>query len=413
MRRLLLLLTALLLLPGLEQASARASASVDGAARKPLLATRDIGPAAQLYFADPISLRPLGARSLRLGFHWGDFARSPDGSMLALSRNDAAELRFVHLRGRLRFAGSMTFQGSFVRLLAWPSAHRLLVLRDPAPQRVLAIDPIAQKVLWQRSIGGSVLNVERSRDLSVALIAPSERIGPATLITIGLDGSLRSVELDRIFAGFQRDASSSDPVAETRLPGFAVDPDGNRAFVNGDGNPVAQVDLAAMSVTYHGPTRTLAKAVSGPQRQAIWLSNGMLAVVGSDSSVRRDPQGNVSQAVTASGLLLIDTRTWAARMLQEDAAGAMAIGGSLLAYGSSYDSASRTRTGFGLTIYGLDGTRRVHLFGRTPIDSVEAQGGFGYVWLPDRAGHVVVIDPKSGRVLANVTRPSIALLIRR
>lgn len=412
MRR-LLLLTALLLLPGLEQANAPASASVHVAAgRKPLLATSG-GPTSRLFLADPVSLRPVGAQSLRLGFNWGDFALSPNGSLLALSRNDAAELRFVHLAGRLRFAGSMRFPRGFVRLLAWPSADMLLALLDTAPRRVLAIDPGARKVLWQRSIGGSVLEVERSRDVLVMLVAPAERIGPATIVTIGVDGSLRSVVLDRVLAGFERSAGSPDSVGETRLPGLAVDPDGKRAYVVGEGHPVARVDLAAMSVTYHGGSRWLAKAVRGPQRQVIWLGNGRLAVVGTEWRVRTDPQGNVRQTVTPSGLFLIDAHTWATRLLQRDATTAIAVGGSLLAYDASSTSAPNAGTGSGLTVYGLDGRRRAHLFGRTPISSVEAQAGLAYVWLPDRAGRVAVVDPKSGRILADVTRPPIALLIRR
>lgn len=115
----LLILTTLLVLPGMEQASAPASASAPAAGgREPLLATRDSGSSSRLFYVDPVSLRPLGTRSLRLDFHWGDFARSPDGSLLALSRNDAPELRFVRL-GELRLAGAMRFpNGTFVRLLA-------------------------------------------------------------------------------------------------------------------------------------------------------------------------------------------------------------------------------------------------------------------------------------------------------
>jgi hypothetical protein len=412
MRRLLLLLAALLVLPGMEQASAPASASDSAAlAREPLLATRDSGSSSRLFYVDPVSLRPVGRKSLGLDFHWGDFARSPDGSLLALSRNDAPELRFVRLGG-LRRAGAMRFpNGSFVRPVAWPSPHLLLALLDPAPQRILAIDPSARKVLWERSMDGSVLDIGRSADGLVVLAAPAKGIGPATIATIGLDGSLKSVVLDRIVAGSQRDERPADFVGEVRWPGLAVDPDGNRAYVVGASEPVARVDLASMSVTYHGGSRTLAKAVSGPWRQAIWLGNGMLAVAGSDSSVRTDAQGNVQQTVTPTGLLLVDTRTWSVRMLQADAAAAIASGGSLLAYGASYDSATDTK-GSGLTVYGLNGTRRGNLFGRTPISSVEAQGGLAYVWLPDRHGHVVVVGPKSVRVLANVTRPSLVLLVR-
>lgn len=412
MRRLLLLLIALLLLPSLEQTSAPASASAVAAeGRKPLLATIGSGPTSQLFFADPVSLQRVGTRSLRIGFNWGDFSLSPDGSLLALSPNDAPELRFVRL-DRLRFVGSMTFPRGYVDLLAWPSPRTLLGLVETAPRRVLAIDPSARKVLWKRSIRGAVLDVERSREGIVMLVAPAERIGRASIVTIGIDGSLRSVALARVSAGSERDQSSAD-VVETRLPGLAVDRDSSRAYVVGEGHPVAQVDLTSMRVTYHGGSRWLAKAVSGPQRQVIWLGNGKLAVVGSEWGVRTDQQGNVRQTITPSGLLLVDTRTWTTRLLHADATTATLIGGSLLAYDSSSNSAPNAGRGSGLTIYGLDGTRRAHLFGRRPINSVEAHGGLAYVWLPDRTGHVVVVDPKSRRILASVTRPSIALLTRR
>lgn len=412
MRRLLLLLPALLLLPSLEQAGAPASASaVAAGGRNPLLATTGSGPTSRLFFADPVSLRRIGSRSLRLGFNWGDFSVSPGGSLLALSPNDAPELRFVRL-DRLRFVGSMTFPRGYVDLLAWPSPRTLLALVEAAPRRVLAIDPSARKVLWRRSIRGAVLDVRRSRDGIVLLVAPAERIGRASIVTIGVDGSLRSVALARVFAGSERDQGSAD-VVETRLPGLAVDRDGGRAYVVGEGHPLAQVDLTSMRVTYHGGSRWLAKAVSGPQRQVIWLGNGKLAVVGSEWSVRTDQRGNVSQTVTPSGLFLLDTRGWTRRLLRANATTATVIGGALLAYDSSSNSAPDAGRGSGLTIYALDGARRAHLFRRTPINSVEAQGGLAYVWLPDRSGHVVVVDPKSRRILASVTRPSIALLTRR
>lgn len=260
MRRLLLLLTALLLLPGLEQARAPSSASALAAkGRKSLLATSGSGPTSRLFFADPVSLRRTGTRSLRLGFNWGDFSLSPNGSLLALSRNDAPELRLVRLP-RLRFVGTMRFPRGFADLLAWPSPRTLLVLLETVPRQVLAIDPSARKVRWRRSIRGAVLDVERSKDGIVMLVAPAERIGRA--------------------------------------------------------------------------------------------------------------------------------------------------------YDSSSNSFPNAGRGSGLTIYGLDGTRRAHLFGRRPINSVEAHGGLAYVWLPARNGRVVVLDPSSRRLLASVTRPSVVLLVR-
>jgi hypothetical protein len=158
--------------------------------------------------------------------------------------------------------------------------------------------------------------------------------------------------------------------------------------------------------------RSLAKAVSGPRRLATWLGDGLLAVAGTDSSIRTDSQGDPQQTTTPSGLLLLDTRTWATRVLQTDASTAFAVGDSLLAYSSSYDSSGSTPSGSGLTIYRLDGTRRLHLLDHTPITYVQAQGGLAYAWLPDRDGHLLVIDPTSGRILASVTTPLMALLAR-
>jgi hypothetical protein len=278
--------------------------------------------------------------------------------------------------------------------------------------QALAIDPSSRRVLWRRSIEGSIREVERSSDGLVLLVAPADTIGPAKLVVIGADGSVSSVVLERVLAGFERHDTPGDFVGRTRSPGLAIDLLGNRAFVVGAGEPIAQVDLSSTSVSYHGGSRTLAKAIDGPQRWAAWLGNGMLAVAGSDFSVQTDAQGRMRQTVTPSGLSLIDTRTWSARALQPDASTAMVVGDSLLAYGSGYDSASDTITGSGLTIYRLDGTTRLHVLARTPVNDVQANGRLAYLFLRDRDGHVLVIDTHVGRILARITKPDIALLAR-
>jgi hypothetical protein len=74
-----------------------------------------------------------------------------------------AQLRFVRLRG-LRFVGAMTLQGGqFVQLVAWPSPHLLSALLG---SQVLGIDPAARRVLWRRSINGSVVDVESAAGMS-------------------------------------------------------------------------------------------------------------------------------------------------------------------------------------------------------------------------------------------------------
>ena len=381
------------------------------AAGEPLLATRDTGSSSVLFFADPISLQPLGLAPLPLDFHWGSYARSPAGSLLALSLNDRAELRFVRL-DTLQPAGAMPLSGTgYVQLVAWPSEHMLIALLD---SQVLAIDPSTRTVLWRRTIAGSVPQVARSPGGVVLLVTPLDKIGPAKIAAIGTDGSMRTVVLNRVLGGSHRAPSSSDYRANVRTPALTIDPAGNRAFVVGAGEPVAEVDLGSMQVRYHGGSQSVrapAKAISGPWRTGTWLGNGTLAVSGTNSSVRTDSLGRVQQTVTPSGLILIDTRTWETRVLQQDATATRLVGDALLAYGRSYDSAANSPAGAGLTVYNLDGTARLHLFGQTPISWIQTQSGLAYVWLSDSNGHVAVIDPASGRTLADVTTPEWTVLL--
>lgn len=409
MRRLLVIVPVLLALSAGAQASAPTSARLSVAAgMQPVLATSGSGPTSRLFFADPVSLRPLGRKSLRLGFNWGGFARSPDGSLLALSRNDGPEVRFVRLP-RLRSAGAMKFSGEVVDPVAWPSARLLLALLS-SPTRALAIDPISRRVLWERAIDGVVLSVESSASGLVCLVAPEGGTGPARIEAIGADGSIRSIVLERVLAGSHHDETSDAFLGEGRWPGLAVDEIGNRAYIVGAGEPIAQVDLSSMSVTYHGGSRTPAKFLNGPQRTATWLGNGLLAVTGTDPRAWTDAQGREQETVTPAGLIVVDTRTWSQRMLQPDATTVVTAGASLLAFGAGWDSSTDTRSGSGLTVYGLDGTPRLHLFGRTSVDAW-TQGGLAYVSLHDRDGHMVVVDVDGGRILSSVTRPLTVLLL--
>jgi hypothetical protein len=406
MKRLLSLLAPVLVVAVATGATARSSAT---AARAPLLATQDDQSSSRLFYVDPISLEPIGAASLPLDFHWGTTARSPDGSLLTLSRNDGAELRFVRLPD-LRFAGSMTvLGGQFVDLVAWRSPRPLLAL---VGSTVAAVDPTARKVLWRRPIPGSILSAQPAPGGVVILAAPADKIGSARIAMVATDGSVRSVVLDRVPAGFKRKQGTQDFVATMRTPGLAVDPQGNRAFVVAAGAPVAEVALGSMHVVYHGGSRTPVKAISGSRRDAIWLGNGMLAVSGTDSRVHVDRHGNVQQSSAPSGVVLIDTRTWTSRSLQPDANEAIAVGGSLLAYRAGYDSSSH-QTGSGLTVYRADGTPFVHLLDRTAVSWVQAQGGLAYVWLSNENSppgrNVVVVDPTSGAILARETRPIVLL----
>jgi hypothetical protein len=411
MVRLVSSIAVVLTLAGVAQASApRAGEHSAAAQRKPILATTTMGLTPRLFLADPVSLRARAGRSLAVEFTWTDFSRSPDGSLLVLSqqsRGYSAELRFIRV-GAMRFTGTMRFSAQYVRALGWFSSRRLLAVVDSS---LLGIDVTTRKVVWQRPLAGTVLAAARRSNRLVLLVAP-DAMGSATVLAVDANGSVKSVAVDRVLAGFGHESSSPGSIGTMREPGLAVDPVGNRAYVVGAGEPIAQVDLSAMNVAYQGGSRTFAKVIPGPQRQAIWLGNGMLAVTGTDRSMSTDAIGQLHETIKPSGLYIVDTRTGSARLLQADAAAASVVGRSLLAYGTGFDSASAGPTGSGVTVYSLDGTPRLHLFGRTPVSDVKTQSGLAYVTLPDRSGHIVVLDVDAGRVLATVTKPTLTLFAR-
>jgi hypothetical protein len=95
--------------------------------------------------------------------------------------------------------------------------------------------------------------------------------------------------------------------------------------------------------------------------------------------------------------VLIDVRHWTKRTLDEHASQFTFSAGTLLAYGTSWNSATQKTTGIGLTAYGLDGEKRFHLFEEEPIYYVETAGPYAYVW---RNGEPpVTVDLRSGSVI--------------
>ncbi len=365
--------------------------------RKPVVATTSIGLSARLFLADPVTLKQLGRRSLTMPFDWAYHLRSPDGTLLALDR-PTGRIQFVRL-DTLRLAGSVGFGRLEVRPLMWLSGRILLA---QAGASVAGIDGRTAKVLWRKALSGTLLDVAPDGARAVLLIGAGQTLAPARVGLIGAGGSLRTTVVDRVYAGWE--------AARIRSPGLAVDELANRAWVVGADEPVAEIDLSAMTVGYT-VSRPLAKVAPGPTRHALSLGAGRLAVVGTDGSITRDAFGNVTrETLTPSGLVLVDTGSGAARMVQRDAAAAVMTGGSLFAFGTGWDTATSDASGAGVTVYALDGTQRAHLFGTTPITEVQTQAGLAYVTLPDRLGHIAVVDGATGSVLRTVSRPTLRVL---
>jgi hypothetical protein len=216
------------------------------------------------------------------------------------------------------------------------------------------------------------------QDALVLLLAPDDGIGPATLAVLDAAGAFRAVQLEQISAGWRYPLQADEPPGEQRHPGLAVDAVGGRAYVVGGGEPVAEVDLRSLAVSYHQPSRPVslfgrfrawlqpsahAKGpMLGSTRRALWLGNGRLAVTGEDG--RSGPDGVV---VDPAGLTLVDTRTWSVETVQGNATAVTAAAGTLLASASGYPD----RPGIGLRGYDLDGDLRFHLFGSRNVAVLE------------------------------------------
>ncbi len=388
-------------------ADAKAPSQAGAAPPDPsVLAVLGSGSRAVLARVDPVSLRPMGKR-VRIGSFAGPEAVSPDGSTLALGsiQSGSVALRLVDLRSMRVVATIGLRDVSDLSNLAWVGTRRLVATSvfSDVSVRLTAVDPRSRRVVWRRDASGSLVASAAGASRVVLALAPFERIGPTRLVAVDAAGRLRSVALDRIASGFRQDQGSGTFRGEQRHPGLAVDPAGNRAFVVGAGEPVAEVDLATMGVAYHGGTRAPAKLVDGPVRAARWLGNGLIAVTGYDGHTSTDPGGNPQETSTPAGLTLIDTRDWSSRVVDRSAGAIVVADDTIVTYGAGFEGAG---SAVGVSGYSLDGTPRFHVLARETIDWLQAGGGMAYAWGPvNRASRarLSVVDLASGAVVRTAT----------
>jgi hypothetical protein len=403
---------------------------------------------AELAWLDGLSLRPRPGRRLPLGQHGVGWAVAPDQSLAVFAgggdRNDG-RLLMVDPR-RLHRLGTIRLQRGWEWPYAssWLGRSRVLLAGGGAVEGpdgdlnatvVTAVDPLARRVLTQRTLAGELLASGRLPDGLVLLLGPPEGIGPARLVVVDAGGGIRTVPLPSIAAGFQEPTDYDQIGASSRRaqPGLAVDPTGRHALVVAAGAPVAEVDLASLRVAWHplGPRPGLlgrlaawllpaaeAKSVHGPVRIAAWLGGGLLAVWGHDETEPVVRGSTVEQWRRPSGLQLIDTRTWTATTIQPNASGTVLAAGRLLAFGrllgppANPDANQPTVQAYGLTLFGPGDRRPVHLFGDRQVIWLQVNGDRAYVdltastdWFtssdPLATDRVVgVVDLATGRVLA-------------
>jgi hypothetical protein len=373
---------------------------------------------------DPATLRPLAGPRVKLEVNMVGWSVSPDRSLAVIGDGNGNGLVQVVDLGAMRSLGTVEVgPGATLVASAWLGPRRVAAVlggtAGPADSvEVAVLDPVARRVLARRTVAGQVRAVGHLPGGLVLLLSPARGIGPVRLAVIAGPGTVRTVTLGRVSAGFKPPkVEGPDAVGHQRGAGLAVDPAGRRAFVVAPGAPVAEVGLGDLEVAYHALERPAspldrlrqwllpaaqAKAVRGPWRQARWVGGGLLAVASGEARVAHDAGGELVQREGIAGVELVDTARWRAYDLHANASMVGYQGGRLLLSGGTWysDATSSVSRGVGLTVYGPGDRRPLHLLGRQFVQDVTVRGDLAYAWLTrEQTSGYAVVDLRSGKTL--------------
>jgi hypothetical protein len=372
-----------------------------GAPQRPLY-----GNQGDLVRLDPATLRPLRGRRVPLLSDTWAWSFAPDRSRLALATDSRGpKLRLVDLR-RMRVIGDarLARRGS-AWATAWVSPRRILavVLTRAGDDTIVAgVDAASRRVVWRRTLGGSLQAGERFRRSLLLVLGPGDRVGASRFVRVTPDGRLHSASLPEVRSGSETVETELDGASalESR-PGLAVDRSAGRAFVVQAEGPVAEVELRTLQVRSHvlSPGGRSPAGVAAGTRDALWLGNGLLAVTGLDTNLAAgDVKSRGRTWTTPAGLTLIDTRRWSVRTIDDRATDADRVGDTLVA--SSFVWSGGRTSGSGITAYSVAGRRRFHRYGDAPM-GVQPLGRRLLVAGPRR---IALIDARTGRELRRFRR---------
>jgi hypothetical protein len=373
---------------------------------------------------EPRTLRALPGRKLALGRYIGAWSFSPNRSRLVFgseprSLNDSpAALRIVDPATLATVRDVPLGLDGFVAATHWVGHDRLqAVVRSSSPEGdfALLVDAAEGRVLSRQALEGSVSGIGRARGALVLLLEPPS-FGPVRLAVADGAGSIRSVTLDRIEAGRSLSSPPNSYLQHDRA-GLAVDAVGARAYVLAAGDPLAEVDLATLSATYHSPAQAISllgrlhdwaepraqakEILFRSVRSALWLGDSRLAVVGVNGTASWK-NGRLAVKSAPSGLQVIDIRDWSSRVVDPQASELEVARNALLSWGLSWDSSKGTEQGTGLTIFGSRGQKRFHLLGRKLVWAAQVVDGRAFVSRQDLEHGYAIVGLRTGKVLRTV-----------
>jgi hypothetical protein len=332
-----------------------------------LLAATSAAGGSELVWVDGRTLEPVDDRGVEVPFFMSVSERSPDGSVLAVGESEGGSVQFIDVDQMRTLGTAVVGSASYVERLHWVKPDLLLASLGGTPGMVAALDPTTQQILSVHDVGGATLYTQPAGEELVSLVAPTSRIGAARLVVF--DGSeLREASLAEVPAGWEQieGADDTDYRARQSVPALAVDPEGTRALVIPAGGRVAEVDLDTMEVSYHDLTEPVsfwgrlrdwlepsahAKGTNGPDRNAVWLPTGLVAVSGSHYT-----DDGETMNVTPAGLSLIDPSDWSVHRLSDEPNWVTFRGGALLASAWKQNSEEQK-----LMAFDPDGTPRFTL----------------------------------------------------
>ena len=369
-----------------------------------VLAATSTGAGNEVFWADGSTLEPVDDRAVKVPFFMSVGQLSPDGSLLAIGGSESGNVQFVDV-DRMKTVGTVNVgSASYVDHLIWAEPDVMLASLGGNPGVVAAIDPATHEILSEHDLGGATLYSEPAGKELVALVAPTDHIGPARLVVF--DGSgLREVTLNDVPAGWEQmeGTDDSDYRARQAVPGLAIDPEGKRALVIPAGGRVAEVDLDSMQVAYHelsepvslwGRVRNWlepaaeAKRIDGPDRNAVWLPSGLVAVSGAQYT---DDGKNVK--VTPAGVTLIDPSDWSVRRLSDEPSWVTLEDDALLASGWREGTDEQV-----LIVFDTDGEPRFSI-ARKGADLSQVSGNHLYA-TTHNGTRFEIIDLQTGELVA-------------
>jgi hypothetical protein len=359
-----------------------------------------------------VALEPFGRRVPLLLGGASATAYSPDRRWLALGNGTDPSIQLIDLR-RMKQVGVVKLGlDGWVTFLSWQGGSLFAVVDGEKDRAVAVVDPIGRQVLRRHRLNRAILGTQAGPGTVVLITGPRNHIGPIELTVVGGKG-MTSVPVREIAGGWETENDGSGYQARQATPGLALDAQGRRALIVPAGRTVAEVNLSNLAVRYHTLSEPVsliqrlrdwlepaaeAKLIEGPQRKAVWLENGLIAVTGTDYTVSTNENGDPDVAAEAAGLSLIDTRTWAIRKIDHEASDFARFENTLLAFGVTDSAASSESPGFGLVGYDLGGKELFHALEGIGVSWVEAVGGLAYAILNEKL--YAVVDAATGHVFA-------------